>query len=794
MTNTNIQGPIQISGRGQVTRPHGNFGPGEYSLLHNAEILEGKIIARRNIRHAYNSAISYSTRGIRFCGQVNGDTTYFVDPNNWHRGLRSTSSYPPEFEAPEIRGIPNVPPGGVFNYNNLNYRVFTTYTSWSGVIISLDIWTEGTLPSNTSATDYNSSTITVLTFPITSYRTIDLVHTICTNAMMFKDRLWLSWSHGVYFSKAGDPTKFATADGGGFFLFPDDTVRYCVSINDTVYVICDSRIYSITYNSDPNTDAVKRVLSSEVGGYHACIFRDTPYVVNSEGIFLIENSHVTKVLDSKDYGFSSRNANKAVLTPFGSYLILNKYMESYPSTGVFKYNLARDGYIRNSHDWTDYQGTNCLISLDAAAGSVGLPGATSTYALKVLCNVAGTTFSFSPKPLVVSSRYMNVQPGDVYTAYFYVKANFSVPVDVQLSFALLDAAGGSLGSIAIQTGTAWTINGSSWVSFGGSFRIPTTGAYVNAAYAYPVWTFTRSSGSFPVGTEYAHIQHITIQPGSYTPNFQFGKDVPPAAQVAYDINHYGSQDVYGVADASSNYVNLVRTFDSSLAPEEFGDQTWFFNMDEGSAHTVSVGDYFSTTITDMITDYDDKLGCPVLYIGVIHDANDREGPHRSIKYMPLNRFFDTNHSYYDEISGSKYYHPKIRIVLSGVSPDGPNYMMKRFRSLEVLGTLPETNLGFGVAVNSDISGDPQGVSFANVSDLEVFDGFSSRVPPFSHRFGLNIRGRSFALLITTPSFEVDTGVTPPTFPMWGPFEISDIRVLYSLTQRGANRIQNPMNP
>lgn len=339
MVNALIQGPIQLGGAGYAAKLKRNYQPGEYRRLSNVELVDNAIVSRRNISACNNPGTTLNplTNSFPFVGFL-GDHTVVASATeqrttNGLNGYETTwapTSLPVDAAAGSYHKIV-----GVYRYNDFDCWITEKYNGSTG-LHSIYLYRKATnYLASPSATVFADLTATLL-FTDTSF------NFVYCNFFIQGERLWVVTSTRVHFSKATEHTVFAAPDGG-FFDFQGQTFNFGLFLKDTIYILCDNAIFSFTYNTDPNTDASSRQLSHVVGGDHGCVHRDTPYFVNATGIYTINNSSITKVMDNKfDVGNS---VYKSKITSWEQYLIVNKYedinYDSEGSTQQYWYNLGR---------------------------------------------------------------------------------------------------------------------------------------------------------------------------------------------------------------------------------------------------------------------------------------------------------------------------------------------------------------------------------------------------------------------------------------------------------------------
>jgi hypothetical protein len=327
MANSLIEGPIPLTGPGFVAKENGNFQPGEFKRLNNVEVdRSGVIVNRRNVYsvHGENTgaAVTPITNPQRFIGNMgeytiitNGTDQYIVGAGTVVTGWNTFSG--PAGGASYSRFL------GFFRYNNKNYWLVLEFNS--GVSIALALYYDAGIPVPDIPTTYVAGYQAGLTREVIlsfASGTTDFYDFQFRNFFIYKERLWIATSVGLYFSASTDPTDFVVPNGG-FFKYPGNKVNWAFAIKDNVYTLCEDAVYALTYSTDPNVDSSQRPLSSSIGGEMGCIHLDTPYFINNLGIFSINGHNVDKVMDSRfDYG---QDAYSNRIFSFEEYLVVNKY-------------------------------------------------------------------------------------------------------------------------------------------------------------------------------------------------------------------------------------------------------------------------------------------------------------------------------------------------------------------------------------------------------------------------------------------------------------------------------------
>ncbi len=320
MVNTNIQGAVPISGPGLSLKKFGASGNGEYHRLHNALITpEGHLTSRHPVDVMGTSGVTDKVPDVtRILGNW---SSYTLITSKTVQKAMSSDPLDPCITMWAPTGLP-VPVGGYhnlvsfFQYNNRQYWISVQYDPTALMAVRFSVILHATTlnyANPTAGITYAGLTHTTLfqAEGLTGYFWFN-------NALIQGDRLWISTSLGVWFSKVTDPTIFAVPDGG-FFKFPAEVIKYSIAVRDSVYVLCEDSLHVITYSSDPNDDAVVRKIA-DISAGHGVVHKDTPYFVNAEGVYAINNFGVEKVLGFQDMYSDSTDVLR--LEAFDKYLVV----------------------------------------------------------------------------------------------------------------------------------------------------------------------------------------------------------------------------------------------------------------------------------------------------------------------------------------------------------------------------------------------------------------------------------------------------------------------------------------
>lgn len=339
--NPNIQAPVPLAGRGMVHRPNGKYGQGEYRRLIDVEINdEGQLISRRPIRATAPSEIDYQrfTDPWGFIGNwgpagvvVDKDGVYTVSDYANYDGIRIWEMLDLPCDAPAGGTLFKHYPFGFHHYNNIDHMVSFRTRNVNPGAVSYHVYTRDDISDVPvySVSEFAGFTDhTVLSSTLNNPEAM----TKPVRSFIHKDRLWIITQNYAYFSKATDFTNFTPPDGG-FYKFNQEVINDAIAIKDSIYIICDSAVYLITYTTDPNVDSTVRKISEGVGGDSACIYRDALFFIKGQELYTVGGLNVVKSYDLDtlwEHDISSLSSNlKTKVVAFGDYLVFLRISQFY---------------------------------------------------------------------------------------------------------------------------------------------------------------------------------------------------------------------------------------------------------------------------------------------------------------------------------------------------------------------------------------------------------------------------------------------------------------------------------
>lgn len=141
-------------------------------------------------------------------------------------------------------------------------------------------------------------------------------------SFIFQERLFIvdKSTSRIYYSKATDPTIWSAPDGGFFDVSPRDgeDISAVVATNTNITIFKPTATYVFDFTSDPATDGLLRLISSDTGALGATVFNNEIYVVNSRSVFKFINNYFQDIAQQLD--MANRNFFISPL-PVGIYVV-----------------------------------------------------------------------------------------------------------------------------------------------------------------------------------------------------------------------------------------------------------------------------------------------------------------------------------------------------------------------------------------------------------------------------------------------------------------------------------------
>lgn len=302
--------PIRIVGPGFVDRDKGNYQPGEYRSLSNAEItVEGELKERRSIATPTDSE-GYAANFVNpfgIIGTIDDNIIYASKTDHQSQGLESATLWSPTSLPVPASGFHQIV--AAFKYNKKWWWLTWEYDPASGGTYTYNLYYKDASPFGLKAGNPAFETLSTVALFTQATWPNRLV-----SSFIHKDRLWIVTTDRIYWSKATDPTVFATPDGGFVDISADNRITGAVALNDSVYIITKSSTYMLSYSIDPSDDGYMRKIA-DTGGDSICVHDASPYIANKIGLFAVTSTTVEKVIDLP------RVAHSWKVVSFNEYLI-----------------------------------------------------------------------------------------------------------------------------------------------------------------------------------------------------------------------------------------------------------------------------------------------------------------------------------------------------------------------------------------------------------------------------------------------------------------------------------------
>ncbi len=848
--------PVPLGPKGFVSRPRGDFQPGEYKNLSNVELLGEKLVGRRNMKMPnYNETGEYVQRnGMRHIGFWQDWSIYSDDlkvvaySTSGEVSLVSdiTDLLPYSYDTVTIGGVDfvgfhNVV--GFFTYLGFNYLIVYSYmantydvvdnNNSSNTTTGYKLYRYTDKPSSptpplatstdwhliNSSEEYNNQQplgnkwVPGLGFDVQVASESDYMNSYFNNFFIFKDRLFICTHNGLYFSRPTDPTDFSLANGGGYFK-TGELLTYAVGADDKIYVFSKNSTYVITFSEDPNVDAVITKISDTIGAITACIFRSDVYFINNEGLFTVNNNGVEKVMDT-DFDDGLNVFPNQSLNTFGEYLILNKtYRDNrndVPQTSD-DYGI-RTNWVIGSTFWEAGSGEDYDIGANidfvsnqvwdsenpakATAAKVeafGLPPVGKTAAIEVT-QVDTTNHPYVGvwSPNVATSALMNqVTAGKVYTYSAYIKAisGFTLTDGGYIGIDFYDEAD-------IRKAIRYSLEPDTYIEGDGVQVISKTNPTVTALdtwYRFSI-TFKVIDPTITRVRQLAFCESIAVAGQVQFAGFMLEETNELKEFISTNLEgwvgmYYRTTTQYpGIDTYFTVFSNPAFNYWETVCPYFYrkgedpngnvsGFNTYFINMDTGSVHVLDYQALYS----------DERLGYDGFIEGIAVNNNysdqvpngdtvfflnsDRYGaansdlPNQYVSFMN----YEVDSEVYDHVvhlnsDGTKIRKkadPRYLVEIDSFTPDGNEYLIKKFRNFEVMGKFPSERFHFSRAMDNR--------EYNGLRDINDSDNTPVRLH-LPHRIGINQRGRSISIKFATP-------VGLPLDENYDFFEVSDMRFLW----------------
>src|SRR5699024_1562092 len=294
------QTEVPLKGAGFKAHKHRGYALGEFRRLNNCELLDEKIVNRRSINAFYanddiaEKSIDLTKRPIGFYRQwtILAGNTEASFLNAYSAALNMSVRIG---DNPSINAEDGVPCG----FHEYNHRCYWIKTKTDETSFDRSIYVDDVASPLTG----DVSEITTGLVEENAVITEDMYSVFYNNlryikSFIHKERLWILTPDTHYCSKATDRAEFDTEEGGGFFRVEGRTFVDCIAHQETIYLLCEDALYTVTYGSDPNNDAEVRSVSTTSGGSSICVFQGNIFIINTYGLFGISNNSIEKVYET----------------------------------------------------------------------------------------------------------------------------------------------------------------------------------------------------------------------------------------------------------------------------------------------------------------------------------------------------------------------------------------------------------------------------------------------------------------------------------------------------------------
>lgn len=244
------------------------------------------------------------------------------------------------------------------------------------------------------------------------------------------------------------------------------------------------------------------------------------------------------------------------------------------------------------------------------------------------------------------------------------------------------------------------------------------------------------------------------------------------------------------SSAPTKFYDMGRVYDPDLILGSSKRNVVFINVETGSAHTLGFKDYREDEVypghvvevaVNPHKDYYRRYNTFILTNKYDPVATTAHATHKQFRSNVYTMEREASVFVYDRAVGTDNkihrYKPAIDIEIDSYTPDGNEYLMKKFRTLEMMGFFPHYGFEFNWAVDNE-NYPAEGIPLVNNQQEIGADGVPRGHYPA--RLGINQRGRSLTLRMkaTTPNVML----TSEEY-IYSQLEISGMRVLWTYTGR-----------
>lgn len=564
-------------------------------------------------------------------------------------------------------------------------------------------------------------------------------------------------------------------------------------------------------------DAVVRKISGDVGGMHGCVFRNNLYFINTDGVYSINNNNIQKIMDSNlDEGVN--DFTKQTLTAFDKYIIINKtYVKNFynfplPSIGTENQvdsnlmTLAADNLGPTSNYWNAELYVNGTQTAVTSSTKFELA---YTHTMAMVREIFKGQFAQDMKrhyEFKLETNYkIDVDTNEDYTLLFQGILSMNVPAHLGTQTYL-----NNMGTTATVTITGYDNNDNvvpSSVSYKTS-NISTFDPGTDTSYSRSKLKFSSSAPKISIliviDQPYRNVSGSFVN--LFGTNFTFlGKGDYPVGTY-FDYTYPDFRYTYNKVSSSWGYTtNRIKTSPyyyyylglsswmprNELSGNKLRYNTYMLNMDTGSMSVVDYKPYlnidednektFSGYIFDVYynPNVDPITGITSLMLATSDLYDDSDYGYAGKTYVfftgPVsNDVQDIAIVTEEGIETSRSIKPRYEIEVDAFTPDATEYLVKKFRSFELMGTLPSTDFEISFAYNDN----DYGTSIQLIDDKSDLPNSRAHYP---HRIGVNQRAQSIGIKMESTNLKdiQDPGIVNS----YDFLEISDMEMLWTYTQR-----------
>lgn len=127
------------------------------------------------------------------------------------------------------------------------------------------------------------------------------------DGFIYKDRMFAinNANSRIYYSKATDPAQWEEPESTGFFdVNPGDgqVIEKVIISSGSLIIFKTNSTWTFSYTSDPATDGFLRIISQDVGAFHAVVYNNEIYTINERSVFKFINGYFQDIADKLALG------------------------------------------------------------------------------------------------------------------------------------------------------------------------------------------------------------------------------------------------------------------------------------------------------------------------------------------------------------------------------------------------------------------------------------------------------------------------------------------------------------